>query len=82
MLVQIAKIVFTKVVIAMIVLPIPPSTIIALAIIANPKTNQYLDQRMLAAMNITAKYAKQALQWKIRKMSEAHAWRAAQYVVK
>jgi len=33
----------TFVVVLLIVLPLPPSTIIGLAIVANPRTNRYLD---------------------------------------
>ena len=62
MLKIIAKILFTKFVIALIVLPIPPSTIVGIAIIANPKTNQFLEPNMMSVFN-----------WKVSMLKKAGA---------
>ena len=74
------KLLFTKFVIVLIVLPIPPSTIIGLAIIANPKTNQYLDQRALKAMDATLGMLKAVISWKVQKISEANQHQAMKYI--
>lgn len=67
------KALFTAFTIALIVLPVPPTTIIGLAIIANPKTNKYLDQRMLAGMNIAFDGMKVVIRWKLQVIRDLQA---------
>jgi len=43
--------VFSVFVLVLIVAPIPPSTIIGLAMVANRKTNRFIDQRAVKAAN-------------------------------
>lgn len=40
---------FTAFIVTMIVLPIPPSTIIGVILATNPKTGKYMDQRVYKA---------------------------------
>lgn len=46
------RITFTAFVVALIVLPIPPSTIIGVALATNPKTGQYMDQRVYRGVQV------------------------------
>ena len=43
---KIARIGYTTFIVFMIVLPLPPSTIIGIALATNPKTGKYMDQRV------------------------------------
>jgi len=65
------KPVFTVVVITLVVAPIPPSTIIGMAIIANPKTNKHLDPRALAAMFAAINALKASARWKFEATIES-----------
>lgn len=62
------KILLTKIVVILIVLPIPPSTVIGLAIIANPKTNKYLDDRVVAVLMVFVSGVKKIVAWKVDKI--------------
>lgn len=59
---QILKIFFTAFIVAMIVTPVPPTTIIGVALATNPKTGQYMDQRVykavMASMNAIGSFFK------------------------
>ena len=46
----IIRIIFTIFVVGLIVLPIPPSTIIGVAIMSHPQTKKHMDSRVIAAM--------------------------------
>jgi len=46
------QIVATAFVVILIVLPIPPSTMIGLALVAHPRTNRYLEPRTIAAVQM------------------------------
>jgi hypothetical protein len=47
---KLLKIAFTAFIVVMIVTPLPPSTIIGVALATNPKTGQYMDQRVYRAV--------------------------------
>lgn len=47
---KLLKIAFTAFIVVMIVTPVPPSTIIGVALATNPKTGQYMDQRVYRAV--------------------------------
>jgi hypothetical protein len=76
----IIKLIFTAFVIALIVLPIPPSTIIGLAIIANPKTNKHLDDRAIAVVMGVMKGFKLIALWKFNLLARHHQNLAMKYV--
>lgn len=61
-----AKIAFTAVVIVMVFLPVPPTTLIGMALIAHPRTNQFLDPRALAAMFAVLAVLKVVAMWKVK----------------
>jgi hypothetical protein len=46
----IIKPIFTLFVVTLIVLPVPPTTIIGLALVSNPVTSKFVDHRALAAL--------------------------------
>ena len=52
---------FTAFVVILIVLPLPPSTIIGLAIVAHPKTNKHLDHRITLPVISGVKRAKRKI---------------------
>lgn len=47
------KVPFTVFIITMLVVPVPPSSIIAIAMISNPKLNKYMDPYSLKALFVT-----------------------------
>ena len=57
----ILRILFTVFVVALVILPLPPSTFIGLAIIGHPKTNKHLDQRVIIAVAFTGTLLKESV---------------------
>jgi len=47
------KVPFTIFIITMLVVPVPPTSIIAIAMISNPKLNKYMDPYSLKALFVT-----------------------------
>lgn len=60
------KIPFTAFIVAMIVLPLPPSTIIGLALASHPKTNRYMDPFTLKALFIAGNFMKKSFKFKVK----------------
>jgi hypothetical protein len=56
----IVRITFTIFVVAMILLPLPPSTIIGVALATHPKTGKYMDQRAYRAVQSVMRAIKMA----------------------
>lgn len=52
------EIAFTTFIVAMIVLPIPPSTIIGVALATHPKTGRYMNQRAFRIVQAGVRGAK------------------------
>jgi len=59
------KITFTTFVVALIVLPLPPSTIIGLIIANHPKTNKYMVPQAVKASEVAVGVVIKAVTWKV-----------------